>query len=386
MSSNHYNIHNNHQIIPRQQNYLLDRKILTVHSTDRDIKKWKFGNTFEIDLPESMNHVQSMRLVETSMPTFFTNFSNEYQNTKLQFRVKAILDTSDPSATLMYSALASNYGNYYEITVPDGFYTSVELTNTVTALMNKAVTDYLQTIGATVGMEYTYFTIYNDTVGFKFYIGNTHDDFILGFDKKSQYTLKQCEQPDVFGQYTNWGLPFHLGFDKQTYTTQSTTDGLDFLYNSPGLTKWLVPDPGPATPTSYYVEASNVYKLFGDDTIYMEVDKYNSMDELVPYSEATNNMYNNDYNGTVNSAFAKIPVTAQGYIRTFESRNSFLTNVSHYEPTIERIQKLKFKFRTHDGRLIDFQGVPFNFTIEFNMLKNEISKNYSVRVPGMYSL
>ena len=136
MSSNHYNIHNNHQIIPRQQNYLLDRKILTVHSTDRDIKKWKFSNTFEIDLPESMNHVQSMRLVETSMPTFFTNFSNEYQNTKLQFRVKAILDTSDPSATLMYSALASNYGNYYEITVPDGFYTSVELTNTVTALMN----------------------------------------------------------------------------------------------------------------------------------------------------------------------------------------------------------------------------------------------------------
>lgn len=97
-------------------------------------------------------------------------------------------------------------------------------------------------------------------------------------------------------------------------------------------------------------------------------------------------MYNNDYNGTVNSAFAKIPVTAQGYIRTFESRNTFLTNVSHYEPTIERIQKLKFKFRTHDGRLIDFQGVPFNFTIEFNMLKNEISKNYSVRVPGMYSL
>ena len=79
MSSNHYNnIHNNHQIIPRQQNYLLDRKILTVHSTDRDIKKWKFGNTFEIDLPESMNHVQSMRLVETSMPTFFTNFSNFY--------------------------------------------------------------------------------------------------------------------------------------------------------------------------------------------------------------------------------------------------------------------------------------------------------------------
>ena len=29
----------------------------------------------------------------------------------------------------------------------------------------------------------------------------------------------------------------------------------------------------------------------GDDAIYMEIDKYNSMDEIAPYSENTSNAY-----------------------------------------------------------------------------------------------
>ena len=33
------NLNNNHQLIAREQNYLLDRKLLSVHSEDRDIKK-----------------------------------------------------------------------------------------------------------------------------------------------------------------------------------------------------------------------------------------------------------------------------------------------------------------------------------------------------------
>ena len=53
---------------------------------------------------------------------------------------------------------------------------------------------------------------------------------------------------------------------------------------------------------------------------------------------------------------------------------------------LERLQKLKFRFRYHDGRLVDFQDFPFNFTLEFNMLKNEIGKCYSVRVPHLYNL
>jgi hypothetical protein len=119
----------------------------------------------------------------------------------------------------------------------------------------------------------------------------------------------------------------------------------------------------------------------------MEFDKFNTIDELKPYVERTNNTYNNDYNGRVNSAFAKIPVTAGGQSsQIFDSRNGFLQNVSQYHPPIDKIKKAKFKFRYHDGRLVDFKDNNFNFTIAFNQLKDEIARDYVVRVPEEYKL
>jgi hypothetical protein len=119
----------------------------------------------------------------------------------------------------------------------------------------------------------------------------------------------------------------------------------------------------------------------------MEFDKFNTIDELVPYAERTNNMYNNDYNGKVKSAFAKIPITVGGQSsQIFDSRNHFLQNVSQYHPPIDRIKKVKFKFRYHDGRLVDFKDNNFNFTIAFNQLKDEIARDYVVRVPEEYNL
>jgi hypothetical protein len=55
-----------------------------------------------------------------------------------------------------------------------------------------------------------------------------------------------------------------------------------------------------------------------------------------------------------------------------------------YDPPIERITRLKFKFRFHDGRLVNFQNFPFDFSLEFNSLRNEINKQYTVRIPATY--
>ena len=119
----------------------------------------------------------------------------------------------------------------------------------------------------------------------------------------------------------------------------------------------------------------------------MEFDKFNTMDELKPYVERTNNTYQNDYIGIINSAFAKIPITMGGQSsQIFDSRNGFLQNVSQYFPPIDKIKKAKFKFRYHDGRLVDFKDNNFNFTIAFNQLKDEIARDYVVRVPEEYRL
>ena len=124
--------------------------------------------------------------------------------------------------------------------------------------------------------------------------------------------------------------------------------------------------------------------ITGENVIYMEIDKYNTMDEIVPYSQSTNTTYNNDYNGRVNSCFEKIPInTQENNDQTFQDWGSNLRNISWNDPPIETIRKLKFKFRFHDGRLVDFKNKNFNFTLAFNCVKNEIPrKTTELNVPS----
>ena len=88
----------------------------------------------------------------------------------------------------------------------------------------------------------------------------------------------------------------------------------------------------------------------------------------------------------MNAAFAKIPVRCPPYSQFYDTRNAYLTNISHYQPPIERISRLRFKFRYHDGRPVNFHCLPFNFSIEFNMLKDEQQRAMLIRVPPLYNL
>ena len=311
-----FNTQTNHPLIPREQNYVLSRKLLTVHSEDRDVKKWKKSNHFEIILPEAIKNVQSMRLVQSAMPSHFYNISEQLQNNILY------IDSGK------------------SIVIPDGFYSPENLATVITS----------------EGVKIRYNSI---TQKFSF-MGLDPADFT----KHCYHESCPDQHPNVWTQYTKWGLGSYLGFEKKLYTAS----------------------------TSGVIEAPHFPKLDGEQVIYMEVDKYNSYDELNPYSESTSSLYNNDYSTHVNSAFAKIPLTKSpqpGCVPTesiYDSRNGNLQNVSYFEPPIERVQKLKFKFRYHNGMLVDFQDQPFNFTIEFNCLHNEIEKVMTVKVPGLYNL
>ena len=82
-----FNINQTHPLIPRKQNYVLEKKLISFHSEDRDIKQWPKTNIFQIELPEPLSQVQSMRLVSVSLPSNQYVFSNEYQNTKFSFSI-----------------------------------------------------------------------------------------------------------------------------------------------------------------------------------------------------------------------------------------------------------------------------------------------------------
>lgn len=353
-SNSSFNVHNAKPLIPREQNYVIDRKLLTVHSEDRDITKYPDASHFDITLPQPLLNVQSLRLVQSTfpiVPAYYT-FSNEYQNTKFRFSYET---STTPPAIYLHKC----------VTIQEGTYTACQLAQELTNVMNNAY-----------DLNSEVFKVFYDVVGSKFWFGSTGVHFTLDFNYKIDYTGIKCNQPIVWYNYARWGLPYYLGYEKLQYVADGSVAIPPINY---------IPLSGGGTPITVIAPIPHkVINIGGEKDIYMEVDKYNSYDELYPYTESNKNAYdNNAYNGKVNSAFAKIPLDAT---LNQDSRNLLLINFVQYEPPIERISKLRFTFRFHDGLLVDFRGLEFNFTIEFNSLKNEIALNRNIRTPAMISL
>ena len=219
-------------------------------------------------------------------------------------------------------------------TIPSGNYTPQQMADTLSTILGIRV--YYNSVGNT-------------------FVFVSPDVFTLDFSKSEEY--ETCNLP-VYGNYTHWGLGSYLGFEKMLY--RSDTE------NFP-LFPW---DPSAPT-TGTYIEAPFICNMKGDTCIYMEVALYNSMDELQPYSYYSNRPIEGRHGGKHNSAFAKIPLFPNNISECY-------TNYYFSDPPLERVQKLKFKFRYHDGRLIQLLNQDFNFTIEINYLRNELTKRMHV--------
>lgn len=358
-----FNLGTNHPLIKREQTYTLDRKLITIHSEDRDTCKWPSSSEFEVDLPETIQNVQSIRLAETAMPSNFYNISKQFQNTSLAYTLGGVDKT---------------------IELCDGFYTPLQLACVLSNLLNPI-------------------TIYYDPILQKF-IFSSKQPFTLDFDKMISYPPTCNNTHQAWCKNIKWGLGYFLGFEKQSYKSVSAPCSSSPSPTNPDCSikkclSELIKSPTPTPPSCSVIDyqkfngnqilvAPKFPKLEGEQVVYMEVEKYNTYDEITPYPTQTNSTFSNTYNGRVNSAFAKIPVqngpSPTGSQTYFDSRNDSFVNVSYHDPPIEKIKKLKFKFRYHNGLLVDFQDSPFTFTIEFNSLRNDIGKEYNVRMPFFF--
>ena len=65
----------------------------------------------------------------------------------------------------------------------------------------------------------------------------------------------------------------------------------------------------------------------------------------------------------------------KNYSEILDSNNAIL----FFEPPLERVNTFGFKFRYHDGQLVDLQTQDINFTLEINQLRNEIPTKYTVK-------
>ena len=300
---------------------IFSTRMVTIHTEDRDILKYPFENTFEVELPSVIKNTLSIELFDITLPTFYYNISEYLQNTKFWFSIPFYF--TDP----------------IEITIPSGYYNYNDISIEIANQLNKVTTQKLFSLGVYISpaTQYTYFSVTYSDIERKFTFHNSQDNFILWFDKISKYDTCYF---DCWKMLQNWGLGYNLGFYKNTYTSEiDITD--------PSLNTYLV--------TTTKIAEIDLY-----NTIYMEIDTYNWIDEIKPYSIATTDFYNNDFNGKVNNAFAKLILS--NISKCYVPVEKFKRVLPHI---VEKIPRLKFRFRYHNGILVDFMRQSFNFSLKF---------------------
>jgi hypothetical protein len=285
-------------------------QLVSIHTEDRDIKKYPLQSYFEVELPQVFKNVLSLELYDITLPTYYYNISTILQNTSLWFSIPFFF--TDPIQCVLES----------------GYYNDVDFPALFAKCLNDATTAKLNTI-------YTDFDVSLGKVSNKLTIYNKSHDFQFWCQKKIDYI--DCVN-DNWNMLIDWGLPYNLGFDKLLY---------DSIYD--------------ASQNLFILAAPNLLTLSIDNTIYMEMDKFNYINEIHPFSISTTDYYKNDYNGIVNSAFAKLIIS--DVTNKFVPVAKFERILPHIE---EKIGRLKFRFRYHNGNLVDFLKQDFNFSIKMN--------------------
>lgn len=322
------NSNNPHQIIKEENTYYLLKKYLTVHANDRDVKYYPNSNEFSIKCPQAYTNVQSITLTEISFPNPINNFSENLKNNR--FFIKKNHNTTPIT-----------------ITINPGFYTQDDVSNTgLGPILQEQLNSPDASFNVTYNKRSSTFTIKNTT---QFSLINNPDTSSIYCNSNYQYNYQH-----------SLGFLHTIGIDITNDISSSDISDTS-LHNSSISQKSC--------------------KFLNRQPIYLEIDKVNVIDELNPYPKGSNNLYNNFSNTSINSAFMKIPAppldsVKQDYSRSFGNTNNVTV---FFDTPLQRLQNLRFKFRYHDGRLVDLQDQDVNFTLEINELRNEIPKSLNVR-------
>ena len=156
-----------------------------------------------------------------------------------------------------------------------------------------------------------------------------------------------CGQAVPFPYSTSWGLGYYLGFLQTTRTAINTP------------------------PSTTYTLTSDFNANFQPDTsILMEIANLNKNDET---------SLDDRRNGTIDGSFAKIPIDGNSGDYIFiQDTGTYPLNRHVYQPPVGKLNTLQIKFRFHDGRVVNFNGVEHTFTLELELLDNNFDEFSSV--------
>lgn len=249
-----------------------------IDSRDRDFEAYPNPSEYRIMLPIAYKNVEKARLISAEIPASFYVFGADMGNTSMDVTMHATNTT-------------------HTITIPDGNYCSSTLCKKLAAALTEATAvDWCVSI---------------DKVTLR---------LILHTADGQEFTL----EPST-GHPTGWGLPFYLGFERDT--SYPSTDG-ELI--SPRLVS--------LNPHNY---------------ILLDIEELNGLNEGALYGDRVGG-----------ASFAKIPFDASSfeyvYLDVAKTRFPEIT----LRPGLSRVDRLHIKFRFHDGRPVDFRGVEHSMAIE----------------------
>jgi hypothetical protein len=413
------NTNQNHPLQHNSQNYLPYKKYVSIHSEDRDALSFPNSSEFEIELPEDITNISTMKLVDWSFPSNYDTFSVLNSNITMLFKFTVLYEppnnTTYPLESAIYEAL-KDYNDNYIITIEEGFYNPIQLAKELTNKFNECVTkqiiSYLNDNSSLTSLldgfinsgGYTRFVIVYNNVSQKIWFGNRCDSFELlneivytaNSNINEQIFCKKTQVPD----FSNWGLPGNLGLTRcnissgppySLLTNNETGNPIDSNYiisnnyirfyygdinNTDDNGYWLTPATdisGNVLPAAIvqFIECPYKINIFGPSYLYMEIFKYNCIDETQPYNISNFTLTTNETNGIVNSAFAKIPIVSTPTSQYYDGpANSY----KFFDPPVERIRRLRFRLRYHNGELANFGVFEYTFTLEFTTLLPMINR------------
>ena len=361
-----FNTSTSHPIIPNAQQYMLHYKYVSIHSEDRDVKKFPSSSEFEIELPQDYVNVQSVKLDSWVFPHNYDVFTESLSNITLIFEIA-------PKYTISSSLYIAPEKTFI-IQIESGTYTPLQMATEITNKMNLSVAEYLSTLPNPV-------TVYSDVVvewnevSNKLWFGNKNSVFTLNNGSSTYIDINpDFVRRNNYSQYTNWGLPYFLGFKYEDSESEDVSSTDIMYYKSD--TKWITNTI--SGQTAQIIKTDYAMSLYGPTHFYLEISGMNNMDETLPYKAEGIYSHTNETNGIVNSAFAKIPIPLNATNQLFQTH---VESYMLYNPPAEKIRRLRIKLRNHNNRLVKFNNYEFSITLQFALFLPQNEKKYHIYIP-----